>query len=89
MGQRKRLIYPNNVRVVDLHWDGYWWARAITARSWEANANVEEASAQPSNTLLEKLAVKMDKLEAFEKLTTDITEIKSNQQIIIDILTHR
>ena len=51
---------------------------------------VEEASAQPSITLLEKLVAKMDKLEAsVEKLTIDIVEIKANRQIIIDFLTHR
>ena len=48
----------------------------------EANANVEKASVEPSTTLLEKLAVKMDKLEA------DMAEIKFNQQYIIELLTH-
>ena len=43
----------------------------------EASANVE---AQPSIKLLEKLAAKIDNLEAnVEKLTTTIAEIKANQ----------
>ena len=52
----------------------------------EANARVE---AQPSIKLLEKLAVNMEKLEAnAEKLMSDITKIKVNQLIIIDLLSH-
>ena len=47
----------------------------------ELHPEVEEASAQPSITFLEKLAMKMDKFEAsVEKLTTDVAEIKANQQ---------
>ena len=53
----------------------------------EANANFE---VQPSIKLLEKLGTKMEKLEAnVEKLTTDIAEIKANQLMIIDLLSHR
>ena len=53
----------------------------------EASANVE---AQSSIKLLKKWAAKMDKLEAnVEKLTTDIAEIKANQLMIIDLLSHR
>ena len=40
----------------------------------EPQPEAEEASAQPFITLLEKLAMKIDKLEApMEKLTTNIT----------------
>ena len=54
------------------------------------NSEVENAiEAQPSIKLLKKLAANKEKLEAkVEKLTSDIAEIKANQQIIIDLLSH-
>ena len=70
-----------------------WWLISTEMDADEQELpqlETEEASAQPSIILLEKLAVKMDKLEVFvEKSTTDIAVIKANQQIIIDLLTHR
>ena len=52
----------------------------------EVSANVE---AQPSIKLSEKLTTNMEKLEAnVEKVTSDIAEIKANQLMIIDLLSH-
>ena len=44
--------------------------------------NAKEPEAGPSTTLLEKLALKVDKLEA------DMAEVLANQQYIIHLLTH-
>ena len=54
----------------------------------EGSANVE---AQPFIELLETLAANMKKFEAnyVEKLTSDNAEIKANQLMIIDLLSHR
>ena len=48
----------------------------------EGYANADKASVGPSTTLLEKLAEKVDKLEA------DMVEIKANQPYIRHLLTN-